>query len=91
MRGREIRYQREQLSAFSSRPKAARVRAQEGPAAAMGPAVRDSPPGAGRLPERPRSASLMASRRRSELPARRQRAGATGRGARSPRPAAGGK
>lgn len=70
--GGGIRYQREQLRALSSRPSAARVRAQEGPGSAMGVAVRGWPHGAGRLPERPRSTSRMASRHRhySKFPAR---------------------
>lgn len=79
-RGRGIRYQREQLSALSSRPSAARVRAQEGPGGAMGAAVAGWPPGAGRLPERPRSTSRITRRRRccSEFPARHRCASAEG-------------
>lgn len=76
-----IRYQREQLSALSSRSSAARVRAQGGPGGAMGVpvAVTGWPPGAGRLPERPRSTSRIACRRRrSEFPARRRCASADG-------------
>lgn len=86
-----VRYQREQLSALSSRPSAARVRAQEGPASAMGPAARGRPPGVGWLPERPRNTSRIASRScsRFKLPARRHRA-AAGSYVRSTAPAAAG-
>lgn len=84
----DIHYQREQLSAFSSRPSAARVCDQ---GCAMGGAAgQRGLLGAGWLPERPRSASLIAAltspelgpaalsarRRRSESPARRHCAGA---------------
>lgn len=60
VRGKEdIHYQREQLSAFSSRPSAARVWDQE--CAMGGAAGQRGLLGAGWLPERPRSASLIAA------------------------------
>lgn len=61
-RGKDIYYQREQVSALSSRPSAARVWDQGCPGGAMeGAAGRRGLPGTGWLPERPRSASLIAS------------------------------
>lgn len=58
----DIHYQREHFSAFSSRSSAARVWDQVCPGGAMeGAAGRRGLPGAGWLPERPRSASLIAS------------------------------